>query len=195
MSRSATDRYRLRPAPPGLALVQDLLNSRAIQQYGADLLANRDDAEAWANQAAARWAHDRGATPVRISLPAADLRALRDLRASLDHLVAGSATAEVEPTPTPTPTPATLTPARDGTVRLTPTGTGWRWLASALWIETFRAQQDGTWARLKLCRNPGCRSAFYDSSRNNSGVWHDVRTCGNVANLRAARERKRTHDT
>ncbi|MFD7480728.1 CGNR zinc finger domain-containing protein [Streptomyces sp. NPDC059837] len=28
-------------------------------------------------------------------------------------------------------------------------------------------------------------------SLNNSGVWHDVRTCGNVANLRAFRQRRR----
>jgi predicted RNA-binding Zn ribbon-like protein len=42
-----------------------------------------------------------------------------------------------------------------------------------------------------VCRNPRCRVAFYDRSRNNSGVWHDVRTCGNAANLRAHRERQR----
>jgi predicted RNA-binding Zn ribbon-like protein len=36
-----------------------------------------------------------------------------------------------------------------------------------------------------------CPCAFYDRSRNNSRVWHDVRTCGNVANLRASRARRR----
>jgi predicted RNA-binding Zn ribbon-like protein len=46
---------------------------------------------------------------------------------------------------------------------------------------------------LKVCRNPRCRVAFYDRSRNNSGVWHDVRTCGNAANLRAHRERQRAN--
>ncbi|MGV9881539.1 CGNR zinc finger domain-containing protein [Streptomyces sp. NPDC003006] len=45
--------------------------------------------------------------------------------------------------------------------------------------------------RLKTCRNPLCRVAFYDRSRNNSGVWHDVKTCGNAANLRAYRARRR----
>ena len=33
--------------------------------------------------------------------------------------------------------------------------------------------------------------AFYDRSRNNGRVWHDVHTCGNVANLRASRARRR----
>jgi predicted RNA-binding Zn ribbon-like protein len=45
--------------------------------------------------------------------------------------------------------------------------------------------------RLKICRNPRCRVAFFDRSRNNSGVWRDVRTCGNAANLRAYRARQR----
>jgi len=33
--------------------------------------------------------------------------------------------------------------------------------------------------------------AFFDRSRNNSGVWHDVKFCGNAANLRAFRARQR----
>jgi len=38
---------------------------------------------------------------------------------------------------------------------------------------------------------PRCRVAFYDRSRNASGVWHSVRICGNAINLRAHRERRR----
>ena len=55
------------------------------------------------------------------------------------------------------------------------------------------AQRDGSWPRLKTCRNPHCPCAFHDASRNNSRVWHDVRSCGNVANLRASRARRRPH--
>ncbi len=66
-----------------------------------------------------------------------------------------------------------------------------RWLASAVWGEVLLAQRDGRWERLKVCRNPACPCAFYDRSRNNSRVWHDVHTCGNVANLRASRARRR----
>ena len=43
---------------------------------------------------------------------------------------------------------------------------------------------------MKVCRNPECEVAFWDSSRNTSGVWHDGRTCGNVANLRESRARR-----
>jgi predicted RNA-binding Zn ribbon-like protein len=84
-----------------------------------------------------------------------------------------------------------LVPDGTGWVRVVPTGRGVRWLASALWAEALLAQQAGMWPRLKLCNNQVCRAAFFDTSRNNSGVWHDVSTCGNTANLRAFRERRR----
>jgi hypothetical protein len=45
--------------------------------------------------------------------------------------------------------------------------------------------------RLKTCRETFCRAAFYDRSRNNSRVWHDVHTSGNAVNLRAYRARQR----
>jgi len=45
-------------------------------------------------------------------------------------------------------------------------------------------------APLEDLRNERCPSTFYDHSRNNSSVWHDVRTCENLANLRASRARR-----
>ncbi|HWS93260.1 MAG TPA: CGNR zinc finger domain-containing protein, partial [Mycobacterium sp.] len=81
-----------------------------------------------------------------------------------------------------------------GEVRLEPVGGGWRWLASALWGEILLSQQNGTWRRIKRCHNHGCATTFYDRSKNNSGVWHNVKTCGNAANLRASRARRRERD-
>ena len=78
-------------------------------------------------------------------------------------------------------------------VAMVPVGACAGWLASVIWSEILLAQRTGTWSRLKLCREPGCVSAFYDASRNGSGVWHNVRSCGNVANLRASRARKKKH--
>ncbi|TDD56985.1 CGNR zinc finger domain-containing protein [Nonomuraea terrae] len=57
--------------------------------------------------------------------------------------------------------------------------------------ECLNAQQDGTWRRLKICPNPRCVATFYDRTRNNNGVWHSTRSCGNPANLRASRARRR----
>ncbi|MGA4847097.1 CGNR zinc finger domain-containing protein [Streptomyces sp. G5(2025)] len=55
----------------------------------------------------------------------------------------------------------------------------------------YEEQRSDTARHLKACRNPLCRVAFYDRSRYDSGVWHDVKTRGNAANLRAYRARRR----
>ena len=41
------------------------------------------------------------------------------------------------------------------------------------------AQRDGSWKRLKACRNDDCLWAFYDRSHAGRGAWCDMATCGN----------------
>lgn len=53
------------------------------------------------------------------------------------------------------------------------------------------AQADGTWSRLKACPWDTCKWAFYDHSRNRSGVWCNMAVCGNRAKAQAFRDRKR----
>ena len=48
---------------------------------------------------------------------------------------------------------------------------------------------DGTWSRLKACREDSCEWAFYDHTKNRSGAWCDMGVCGNRAKARAFRER------
>jgi predicted RNA-binding Zn ribbon-like protein len=38
---------------------------------------------------------------------------------------------------------------------------------------------------MKTCRNPACRWAFYDTTRNRSAVWCDMAACGNRAKARS----------
>jgi predicted RNA-binding Zn ribbon-like protein len=52
------------------------------------------------------------------------------------------------------------------------------------------AMLDGTWSRLKVCRN--CEWSFYDTSKNRSGSWCSMQLCGNRLKTRAYRARKRT---
>jgi predicted RNA-binding Zn ribbon-like protein len=52
------------------------------------------------------------------------------------------------------------------------------------------AMRDGTWSRLKVCPADDCRYAFYDTSRNRSGVWCTMGVCGNRAKVRSFRERE-----
>ena len=192
MSWRASARYGVREAPGGLALVQELINTRAIMHYATDLLATPDDAQRWVTDTLNTWSRTSDLPAPVLLLSSADLRSLRKLRSTFEQVLLPEGR---EPTPEgtlpPADVPVSLVPDADGWGRRVPTGRGARWVASALWSEVLLAQQAGMWSRLKLCHNGDCRCAFFDTSRNNSGVWHDVSTCGNTANLRAFRERKR----
>jgi predicted RNA-binding Zn ribbon-like protein len=48
---------------------------------------------------------------------------------------------------------------------------------------------DGTWGRLKVCRN--CEWSFYDTSKNRSGSWCSMQLCGNRLKTRAYRSRRK----
>jgi hypothetical protein len=130
----------------------------------------------------------RAHPPALADSDAARLRALRD---GIDGLVAGVPEAHVGIDCGA----AEFAISDADVVRLEPTGRGWRWLSSAVWGEVLLAQRTGAWPRLKVCHNPQCGSAFYDRSKNNSGVWHDVKTCGNRASLHASRARRRVAAT
>lgn len=53
----------------------------------------------------------------------------------------------------------------------------------------YDALRDESVDRLKVCRNEGCRWAFYDTSRNRSGVWCSMAICGNRQKGRVYRRR------
>ena len=192
MSHVATARLLLHPAPGGLAVVQDLLNTRAIGHHRGDLLASAGEAREWlldlavVDPGGTSWLGELGDR----DLDDLELNGLRTLRGEVEQLVAG--TVAVSATPL---TRTALVVGEAGELTLRTAGSGWREFASRIWIEVFLAQRAGTWDRLKLCRNPVCGSAFYDRSKNNSGVWHDAKVCGNAANLRASRARRRATQT
>jgi predicted RNA-binding Zn ribbon-like protein len=52
----------------------------------------------------------------------------------------------------------------------------------------FGAMLDGTWPRLKACRN--CKWAFYDYSKNRAASWCSMQLCGNRLKTRAYRSRR-----
>ena len=51
------------------------------------------------------------------------------------------------------------------------------------------AMLDGSWVRLKACRN--CCWSFYDYSPNRSATWCSMQLCGNRTKTRAYRSRRR----
>lgn len=206
MTWTATTRYGLETAPGGLAFVHDFLNTMSGgKPRQADLLSDTALATEWLRGALAAWSEQWGPsggpdTQV-VELKPRDLSMLRRLR---KHFLAsmrseydgdpqnhGSCAAEELPELAELIVALGAGILPDGTVYFRPAGGGWKRVAGPLLLEVRRAQDAGSWARLKSCKNERCCGVFYDRSRNNSGVWHDVRTCGNVANLRASRERRR----
>jgi predicted RNA-binding Zn ribbon-like protein len=82
--------------------------------------------------------------------------------------------------------------AGPGLRALTPSGP--RRVLADLLAGAATATAEGTWPRLKVCREPRCRTAFYDTSRNNSGVWCSMAACGTEAKKRAYVERRRARN-
>src|SRR5215213_4134299 len=87
MSWKASARHGVREAPAGLALVQELLNTRATMSYGPDLLAMPDDAQRWLSEALSTWTRVSGLPAPVLLLSSTDLRSLRRLRTTLENVV------------------------------------------------------------------------------------------------------------
>jgi predicted RNA-binding Zn ribbon-like protein len=176
-----------KPAPMPLLLVQSFVNTWEADA-GTDLLGDPD--------AASRWLHGAGLLdrPAADEADAAAARAVREcIRAMLVHNGGG-----------PAPGPSALQALRvlaegcrflpivwaPGTVEVEPdAGAGMPWVARLLLI-IRDAQGDGTWSRLKACRNPDCRWAYYDRSHAGRGAWCDMAVCGNRIKNRNLRSRR-----
>ena len=82
--------------------------------------------------------------------------------------------------------------APEGSAHVAPAAAGVDGGLGALLGIVAAAQADGTWDRLKACPWSTCKWAFYDHSRNRSGVWCNMAVCGNRAKAQAFRARKRS---
>jgi|SRR3954470_5320850 predicted RNA-binding Zn ribbon-like protein len=75
--------------------------------------------------------------------------------------------------------------------RIEPASSGVDRVLGEMLATVFRSMSDGSWERMKACGNPDCRWAFYDASKNRSGRWCEMASCGNRMKARAFRERAR----
>lgn len=74
---------------------------------------------------------------------------------------------------------------------LAPAGSGAHAFLAHLLASVARAKADGSWSRVKACRNDTCRWLFFDESRNRSHTWCSMAVCGSRAKSRAYRARQR----
>jgi predicted RNA-binding Zn ribbon-like protein len=181
----SSQRYKLAPAPGDLAIVQGFINTAAAGRTvrGTDLLATTGEANAWLAALPA------GALPGPAAVKPADLAELRRLRGAISGFLSRQDTAGDKPQAFP-PVRADLTLDADG-VEVRPAGPGWKLLAGLMLRILYDAQLTGELRRLKICPNEWCLVAFYDRSKNNSAIWHNSATCGNIVNVRASRARRR----
>ena len=175
-------------APGRLEAVRLFVNSVELEEQTEEL----DSPEALA-----AWldGHDLG--PVRGGATAADLDRAIALREALRELLLAQHGDHVaDPAAAPT-VEATARRARlevrfgpDGTAELAPAGDGVDAALGRLLAIVADAQAEGTWSRMKACPWETCRWAFYDRSKNRSGVWCSMAVCGNRAKARAYRDRQ-----
>jgi predicted RNA-binding Zn ribbon-like protein len=79
---------------------------------------------------------------------------------------------------------------KQGSGTLEPEADGVDAALGRLLATVHRSAADGTWTRLKACRDETCEWAFYDHTKNRSGTWCNMAVCGNRAKARAYRERR-----
>jgi predicted RNA-binding Zn ribbon-like protein len=178
-----------KPAPMPLLLVQAFVNTRDLEDQ-SDRLSDTAGARAWFV--------DAGMLGPDVPLAPADLELAHAVRESIRGLLE---TAVGGPQ-----SDANLAPLRElantHRPRLTVGDGGALELENPrhanlgdglfdLLLIIRRAQQDGSWSRLKTCANPDCRWAFYDRSRNQQGNWCDMALCGNRLKNRQLRARRR----
>jgi predicted RNA-binding Zn ribbon-like protein len=187
-----SERYDVELAPPGLHLTQALANSFAAKAgRDADPLAELDRAQAFVDELTGQWAESQQqeAAP-RLVLSEAELERLRRLRDTVRALLREPG--EAGPVNGPDGLEAGVrVVVRRRTAAAVPTGSGAGWVESAVGAELLLAADQGVLRRLKLCRKPTCEVAFYDRSKNNSRVWHDMARCGTPQQMREYRKRKR----
>ena len=77
-----------------------------------------------------------------------------------------------------------------GAVTVAPRAEGVDGALASVLVPVVDAIGDGSWQRVKACRASDCEWAFYDRSRNRSGVWCEMAVCGNREKVRAYRGRR-----
>ena len=173
MSRRRPPQYDLPKAAPGrLRLVQVIVNT--TDGHERELLPD--------------WLAEHGVSPTPNVLARA-----RDVREAFRALLI----ANNEGGPAPAEAVATLEEAAARAhlsvelrpPELVPLASGVDGALGRVLAAAFECMRDGSWPRLKACRN--CHWAFYDESRNRSAAWCSMQLCGNRQKTRAYRTRRR----
>ena len=175
------------PAPGGLRLVQELVNTADLEE-GTEELGDEDSLR--------RWLMSQGLIADSDPITRGDVSRMRALREAIRDLLGthageslGPAAAAVLERETGR-CPLRLKIDPSGAARIESRCSGIEHAIATVLSAIAEASAEGTWRRLKACREHGCRWAYYDSSKNSSSAWCAMRVCGNRAKARRYRERR-----
>jgi predicted RNA-binding Zn ribbon-like protein len=185
------DHIGSKPAPGRLRLIQAFVNSR-------DCETGRDDFGTPA--LLGEWLLAHGLLADGAALGSADLEAARAGREALRSMLLANNGAPADKAALAVAESLTrracltLRFGDDGSAALTPQASGIDRALGTLFAIAFEAMLDGTWARFKACPEGTCRFAFFDHSRNHSGTWCSMSSCGNREKARQYRGRRRASE-
>jgi predicted RNA-binding Zn ribbon-like protein len=182
------DEEQSKVAPGPLALVQALVNTRYGHKRRTHLeLTNPEQLRAWLV------VHNLLAEDTAIT--EGDFRRVLLLREALRRLLRANTIPE-EPVVQDdilnhlaSNAPLTVRFHHDKAPTLEPDIAGVDGMLARLVGIVFTAMTDGSWGRLKVCRNDRCQKAFYDTSKNHSGTWCSMAGCGSRFKARTYRHR------
>jgi predicted RNA-binding Zn ribbon-like protein len=184
VSRRRPPQYDLpKAAPEPLRLVQKLLNTR-----------DAEHANEWLGTARelTTWLGENGMAVGRVT--SADVDRVQRVREALRQLVivknhGGEVEAAERELLDGEAERATLRVSFDPP-ELVPAARGIDGALARIFAVVHEAMRDGTWQRLKGCRN--CHWAFYDESKNRSATWCSMELCGNRLKTKRYRTKRST---
>jgi predicted RNA-binding Zn ribbon-like protein len=180
------------PAPGRLALVQELVNTRDLEE-GVDRLADLASARVWLL--------DQRLLDPTAELVEADRARLTALREAIRALLLANSGLPVDPAAVALLNAevarSALRPRFDarGRAALAASATGLDRAIGILLAAIVEATANGDWLRLKVCGRESCRWAFWDASRSRAGRWCTMSICGNRAKVGAYRRRQSAAST
>ena len=175
-------------APEPLYLVQRFVNS-------VDLESGEDELES--PEALRDWFAERGLMDAEDSVSAADLSRAIDVREGLRAVLSHNnglpldvqAVERLDRAVGRAPVRVRFEPGRDP--ELVASCSGVDGAIARLMAMVAAGVESGRWERLKACPREECEWAFYDRSKNSSGRWCSMESCGNIEKARAFRARRR----
>lgn len=175
-----------KPAPDDLMLVQAFINTSEIEK-GTDLLKTPEGLLGFFS--------DAGLAPETTSVSESDVGQAIGVREALRSLALANNGGAADPNAFKTLNRAARSAQLaakfepDGSAKLAPHAPGVDGALGAILSVVFDAMSEGRWRRLKVCPADDCLWAFYDETKNRSGTWCAMNTCGNRNKARSYRQR------